>query len=116
MLGCPSGKKEIRTGELHEVFQSDISQNCPVRRIDGCLNYVVVSNSYVLDAGILVGLPIGFYQVGGFMMWPDHPAPPTVEFSWTNLAIDMAFRYLVSCAIAALYHVTRFGSGRVKAS
>ena len=73
----------------------------------GGLNCLVISTTHILDARILTGLPLGFYPIGGFMLWEDHPPPPTVEFSWTNFVIDMVFWYLVSCGTVALYHKLR---------
>lgn len=70
----------------------------------GGLNYWIISTTFILDARVLVGLPLGFYPVGGFMMWEDAPPPPTVEFSWTNFIVDVVFWYLVSCGVIALGH------------
>jgi hypothetical protein len=73
----------------------------------GGLNYLIISSTYILDARILVGLPLGFWPIGSFMMWPNAPTPPTVEFSWINFIIDIVFWYLVSCGVVALYHTIR---------
>ena len=73
----------------------------------GGLNYWIISSTYVLDARILVGIPLGFWPVGSFMARPNVPAPPIVEFSWINFIIDVVFWYLISCGVIALYHKTR---------
>ena len=74
----------------------------------GGLNYWIISSTYVLDARILVGLPLGFWPIGSFKIWrPNAPPPPTVEFSWINFIIDIVFWYLISCGIVALYHEIR---------
>ncbi|MBU1975154.1 MAG: hypothetical protein KKG59_01985 [Nanoarchaeota archaeon] len=68
------------------------------------LNYFHFIISNVLDARILVGLPLGFWPVGSFYMFPGAPTPPVVEFSWINFIADIIFWYIVSCIPAALYH------------
>ena len=70
----------------------------------GGLNYLIISSTHVRDARILVGLPLGFWPIGSFMVWSNAPIPPTVEFSWINFIIDITFWYLVSCGVVALYH------------
>ena len=70
----------------------------------GGLNWWIISSYVILDAMALVGLPLGFYPIGGFMEWPDKPAPPTLEFSWFNLTIDVLFWYVVSAGTVSLYH------------
>ncbi|MEK6841272.1 MAG: hypothetical protein AABW57_00640 [Nanoarchaeota archaeon] len=69
----------------------------------GVINYFLISTTVVLDARILVGLPFGFYPIGGFMIWPGGPSPPVVEFSYLNFIIDLIFWYLISCLIIAWY-------------
>lgn len=70
----------------------------------GGLNYWIILSTHVLDARILVGVPLGFWPVVSFMAWPNASTPPTVEFSWVNFIIDVVFWYLVSCGVVALYH------------
>jgi len=79
----------------------------------GGLNYWIISTTFILDARVLVGLPLAFYPIGGFMIWEDAPPPPRVEFSWSNFAIDVAFWYVVSCGLVAFYlGIVRGISGR----
>ncbi len=73
----------------------------------GGLNYLIISSTHVLDARILVGLPLGFWPIGSFMILPNAPTPPTVEFSWTNFVIDIVFWYIISCGVVALYYKIR---------
>ena len=68
---------------------------------------MIISTTYVLDARILIGLPLGFWPIGSFMMVPGAPTPPTVEFSWINFIVDIIFWYLISCGVVALYHKIR---------
>ena len=70
----------------------------------GGLNYLHISTTYVCDATILVGLPLGFYPIGSFWAALGAPPPPTVEFSWGNFSIDVIFWYIVSCGVVALYY------------
>ncbi len=69
----------------------------------GGLNYLIISSTHILDARILVGIPLGFWPVGSFMAAAT-TSPPSVEFSWTNFVIDVIFWYLISCGIVTLYH------------
>jgi len=73
----------------------------------GGLNYLIISTTHVIDARVLVGLPLGFWPIGSFMVWPGAPAPPIVEFSWVNFVLDAMFWYLISCAVAVQYHKIR---------
>jgi hypothetical protein len=65
----------------------------------GVLNYLWISSSVILDARALFGLPFGFYPKGSFMIWPNHPAPPTIDFSWGFFLADILFWYLFSCIL-----------------
>jgi len=69
----------------------------------GGLNYLIISTMHVQDARILVGLPLGFWPIGSFMLLPGK-IPPIVEFSWINFIIDIIFWYLISCGIVKLFH------------
>ena len=69
----------------------------------GGLNYWIISSTHILDARILVGIPLGFWPIGSFMARPNSPPPPTVEFSWINFIVDVVFWYLVSCGVITLY-------------
>ena len=69
----------------------------------GGLNYLIISTTYVIDARILVGLPLGFWPVGSQKAWPNMPTPPSVEFSWTNFIVDAIFWYLFSCIVVFFY-------------
>lgn len=88
-------------------FRPTISKIILFLILMGGLNYLIISTTYILDARILVGLPLGFWPIGSFMMWQGAPTPPTVEFSWINFIIDIAFWYLISCVVVALYHEIR---------
>ena len=68
----------------------------------GGLNYLIISSTRIFDARILVGLPLGFWPIGGFMVAPGMPEPPTIEFSWVNFIIDIIFWYLISCGVVAM--------------
>jgi len=68
----------------------------------GGINYFLISSTVILDARILVGLPLGFWPVGGFFIATGQ-TPPTVEFSWVNFIADAVFWYLVAVGILALY-------------
>jgi hypothetical protein len=71
------------------------------------LNYWIISNTHVMDARILVGAPLGFYPIGSFMIWDSTaPPPPSVEFSYVNLIIDLIFWYIISCLLVAWYKST----------
>ncbi|HVQ01296.1 MAG TPA: hypothetical protein VMT57_07260 [Candidatus Thermoplasmatota archaeon] len=65
----------------------------------GGLNYIWISSVQILDGRALFGLPFGFYPKGSFMIWPNHPAPPTVNFSWGFFLVDILFWYLLACSI-----------------
>ena len=69
----------------------------------GGLNYLIISTTVVVDARILVGIPLGFWPIGSFMRWPNAPAPPTVGFSLINFIIDIIFWYVLSCLIIWIY-------------
>jgi hypothetical protein len=86
------------------LFKPTITKIIIFLLLMGGLNYWVISSTRVLDARILVGLPLGFWPVGSFMGWPNASTPSTVEFSWVNFIIDVVFWYLVSCGVVALYH------------
>jgi len=67
------------------------------------LNYWIISSTFVSDARILIGLPLGFFPIGSSMIFFDNITPPTVTFSWINLILDIIFWYLISCLIIGLY-------------
>jgi len=69
----------------------------------GGLNYFWITGTLVCDARILVGLPLGFYPIGSFMIWPGSSTPSNVEFSWINFAIDILFWYILACTIFYAY-------------
>lgn len=89
-------------------FKPTVAKAIVFAALMASLNYLAISTFHILDARALVGVPLGFYPVGGFMIWPNHPLPPTVEFSWTNLIIDIAFWYFVACGVVALCLKARF--------
>ncbi|MBI5061213.1 MAG: hypothetical protein HZB67_02770 [Candidatus Aenigmarchaeota archaeon] len=89
-------------------FKPTISKIIIFLILMGGLNYVLISGMTVADARILVGSPLGFWPIGSFMAIEGAPAPPTVEFSWVNLIVDIIFWYLVSCGVIALYHKIRY--------
>lgn len=66
------------------------------------LNYMIISSTVILDGRTLVGLPLGFWPIGSFMVQTGQ-ITPAVEFSWIPFAFDIFFWYLVSCGIVALY-------------
>ncbi|DAC71825.1 MAG TPA: hypothetical protein DSN98_08375 [Thermoplasmata archaeon] len=65
----------------------------------GGLNYLWISSNHILDARELFGLPFGFYPKGSFMIWPNHPTPSPVDFSWGYFLVDILFWYLLSCMV-----------------
>jgi hypothetical protein len=70
----------------------------------GGLNYLIISTIHVLDARILIGLPLGFYPKGSFYCPSTTTCvPPPVEFSWFNFIFDIIFWYLISCLIIFIY-------------
>ena len=73
----------------------------------GGLNYFIISTTEILDARILVGLPLGFWPKGSFYVQSGGPIPPTVEFSSINFIIDIIFWYLISCVIVFVYRKTK---------
>jgi len=75
------------------------------------LNCWIIFSTHILDARILVGLPLPFYPIGSFMIWSNMPPPPIVEFSWINFVIDIIFWYVVSCLIVFIY--SKFKSRKI---
>jgi hypothetical protein len=69
----------------------------------GVLNYLWISSVQILDARALFGLPFGFCPKGSFMILPNHPAPPPVDFSWGFFLVDIIFWYLLSCSVFYLF-------------
>ncbi|MCX6776804.1 MAG: hypothetical protein NTY73_02440 [Candidatus Micrarchaeota archaeon] len=67
------------------------------------VNYYIISTTVILDARILVGLPLGFWPVGSNFIRAGEQIPPSVDFSFTNLIIDVIFWYLLSCIIVWTY-------------
>ena len=60
----------------------------------GALNYVWISGTHVMDAIILIGLPLGFWPVGSGFYIADIPgvtAPQAPTFSVVNFSIDVVF-------------------------
>ena len=68
----------------------------------GGINYYLISTMFILDARILVGVPLGFYPIGSFFLYSGQ-TPPVVEFSYLNFIIDLIFWYLISCLIIFTY-------------
>jgi hypothetical protein len=72
------------------------------------INYWIISTTVILDARILVGLPLGFWPVGSFMArLLNSPAPPKVVFSWLNFFADVIFWYLAACSINHIFMKTK---------
>ncbi len=72
----------------------------------GGLNYWWISNSYSLDARILLGLPLPFYPKGGFNL-NFGANPPIVVFSWLNFILDILFWYIVACIVFYSYDIIK---------
>ena len=93
--------------EIKTFFNPTLTKIIIFLLLMGGLNYLIISSTHVLDARILVGSPLGFWPIGGFMIQTNGPNPPIVEFSWTNFIIDIIFWYLVSCGVVTIYHKIR---------
>lgn len=63
------------------------------------INYVWISSMIVLDAKVLMGLPLPFLPKGSFMLSTIDTPPPEVNFSVMNFLLDIVFWYLLSVCI-----------------
>jgi hypothetical protein len=70
------------------------------------VNYFAISSTVILDARVLVGLPLPFWPVGSFFAQIG-TSTPSVEFSAVNFFADLVFWYLVSCLIVFIYGTIR---------
>ena len=73
----------------------------------GGINYLWISGMRVMDAIILVGLPLSFWPVGSGFYIADTPGaiiPQAPTFSVVNFGIDVVFWYLISCSIISIYN------------
>ncbi len=76
----------------------------------GGLNYLWISGMRVMDAIVLIGLPLGFWPVGSGFYIADTPGtiiPQTPTFSIVYFVIDIVFWYIVSCIIVFSYNKIR---------
>ena len=89
-----------------EFFKPTIGKVILFLILMGGLNYLIISTTYVSDARIVIGSPLGFWPIGSFYL-QSGDIPPIVEFSWVNFIIDIIFWYLISCGIVSLYRIIR---------
>jgi hypothetical protein len=69
------------------------------------INYFAISqDSGILDGMILSGIPLGFYPVGSYYCQMVYDCALPLEISWTSLAADIIFWYIVSCIFLSLYN------------
>ena len=71
--------------------------------IFGVFNYYIITHTIILDATILVGIPLGFYPVGSTYVQYGKPMPTIPNFSVINFIIDIIFWYVISAVIINLY-------------
>ncbi|MBW2990128.1 hypothetical protein KY348_00310 [Candidatus Woesearchaeota archaeon] len=64
--------------------------------------YKCSTQTCILDAQMLVGIPLGFYPVGSAMCWGGK-CPEPLNFSWFNLVIDIIFWFIFACLLVAWY-------------
>ena len=68
----------------------------------GGLNYFIISSTFIQDATIMTGLPIGFWPVGStFLNSGQAYTPPA--FSWLAFILDIIFWYFIACMAIAWY-------------
>ena len=89
--------------KLKEFFKPSISKIILFILLMGVLNYIIISSTIVFYGKILVGFPLGFWPVEGFILLSNNTIPSIVKFSWLNFIIDMIFWYVISCEIIELF-------------
>ena len=86
-----------------EFFKPTIANIILFLILIGGLNYLIISNTFIDDATILVGIPLGFYPVGSTYVQYGKPMPTIPNFSVINFIIDIIFWYVISAVIINLY-------------
>lgn len=71
----------------------------------GGINGFIIGNTMILDAVVLVGVPLGFWPKGSWYLPLGSPPPPEIGFSWLNFLLDAIFWYVVASGVVTIYQL-----------
>ncbi len=87
--------------EWKNLFRPTIAKIVLLAALMGGINYFLISTTYVLDATMLAGFPLGFWPIGSVYLRLGQTTQGALGFSWLNFMIDIAFWYVISCFVAS---------------